>query len=144
MAKATRYIYNEKPKKKLGNIESLPFLSTGDYETDARNNPNNIYIQRQLGLHYENVSNWEGAKDVYLRQIKKHPANPDAHFYLGSFYAQLGEYEKARQSFEEALDTITMIYNPNLLAKRFSLNDIKKAFIEAEKGEGVKYIISPI
>ena len=104
MAKATRYIHNEKPKKKLGNIESLPFLSTGDYETDARNNPNNIYIQRQLGLHYENVSNWEGAKDVYLRQIKKHPANPDAHFYLGSFYAQLGEYEKARQSFEEALE----------------------------------------
>ena len=31
-------------------------------------------------------------------------ANPDAHFYLGSFYAQLGEYEKARQSFEEALE----------------------------------------
>ena len=62
-------IYNEKPKKKLGNTESLPFLSTGDYETDARNNPNNIYIQRQLGLHYESVSNWEGAKDVYLRQI---------------------------------------------------------------------------
>ena len=58
----------KRPKKKLGNIESLPFLSTGDYETDARNNPNNIYIQRQLGLHYENVSNWEGAKDVYLRQ----------------------------------------------------------------------------
>ena len=41
---------------------------------------------------------------MYLRQIKKHPANPDAHFYLGSFYAQLGEYEKARQSFEEALE----------------------------------------
>ena len=49
----------------------------------------------------------------------------------------------AGNSFEEALDTITMIYNPNLVAKRFSLNDIKKAFIEAEKGEGAKYIISP-
>ena len=49
----------------------------------------------------------------------------------------------AGNSFEEALDTITMIYNPNLVAKRFSLNEIKKAFIEAENGEGVKYIISP-
>ena len=104
MAKVTRYIYNEKPSKKVKNIESLPFLSTGDYEMDSRNNPNNIYIQRQLGLHYESISNWEGAKDIYLRQIKKHPANPDAHFYLGSFYAVLGEYEKARQSFEEALE----------------------------------------
>ena len=35
MAKATRYIYNEKPKKKIKNIESLPFLSTGDYEMDC-------------------------------------------------------------------------------------------------------------
>ena len=104
MAKATRYIYAEKPKKKIQKIESLPFLSTGDYETDARNNPDNIYIQRQLGLHYESISDWEGAKDIYLRQIKKHPTNPDAHFYLGSFYAMLGEYEKARQSFEEALE----------------------------------------
>ena len=80
MAKATRYIYAEKPKKKIKNIESLPFLTTGDYEADSRNNPNNIYIQRQLGLHYESVSNWEGAKDIYLRQIKKHPTNPDSHF----------------------------------------------------------------
>ena len=70
-------------QKKIQKIESLPFLSTGDYETDARNNPNNIYIQRQLGLHYESISDWEGAKDIYLRQIKKHPTNPDAHFYLG-------------------------------------------------------------
>ena len=108
MANATRYIYTDKFAKKTKRVESLPFLTTGDYETDARNNPNNIYIQRQLGLHYEAKSNWEGAKDIYLRQIKRHPSNPDAHYYLGSFYALLGEYEKARQSFEEALEL-----NPN-------------------------------
>ena len=39
-----------------------------------------------------------------MRQINRHSTNPDAHFYLGSFYAMLGEYEKARQSFEEALE----------------------------------------
>ena len=104
MARASRFIYKDMPKKKNKSIESLPFLSTGDYESDARNNPNNIYIQRQLGLHYEAVNDWESAKDIYLRQIKKHPTNPDAHFYLGSFFAMLGEYDKSRQSFEEALE----------------------------------------
>ena len=104
MARASRFIYKDMPKKKIKSIESLPFLSTGDYESDARNNPNNIYIQRQLGLHYEAVNDWESAKDIYLRQIKKHPTNPDAHFYLGSFFAMLGEYDKSRQSFEEALE----------------------------------------
>ena len=63
----------------------------------------------------------------------------DLHYKEISISAAMG----AGNSFEEALDTITMIYNPNLVAKRFSLNDIKKAFIEAEKGEGAKYIISP-
>ena len=48
-----------------------------------------------------------------------------------------------RTDDKEALDTITMVYKPKLVAKRFSLNDIKKAFIEAENGEGVKYLISP-
>ena len=104
MAKATRYLYQEKPHKKVVRLDSKPFLTTGDYEMDARNSPENIYLQRQLGLHYESISDWEGAKDVYLREVTKNPTNPDAHFYLGSFYATLGEYEKARQSFEEALE----------------------------------------
>ena len=104
MAKATRYLYQEKPHKKVVRLDSKPFLTTGDYEMDARNSPENIYLQRQLGLHYESISDWEGAKDVYLREVTKNPTNPDAHFYLGSFYATLGEYEKAKHSFEEALE----------------------------------------
>ncbi|MFL2664870.1 MAG: zinc-binding dehydrogenase [Dehalococcoidia bacterium] len=63
----------------------------------------------------------------------------DLHYKEISISAAMG----AGNSFEEALDTITMVYNPKLVAKRFSLNDIKKAFIEAENGEGVKYLISP-
>ena len=69
MAKATRYIYNEKPKKKLSNIESLPFLSTGDYETDSRNNPNNIYIQVRIfeNTNYENLTKEE--LDIFFAEI---------------------------------------------------------------------------
>jgi len=104
MTKATRYLYQERPQKKVIRIDAKPFLTTGDYELDARNNQDNIYIQRQLGLHYESIGNWEGAKDIYLREVTKDPTNPDVHFYLGSFYAALGEYEKAKHSFEEALE----------------------------------------
>ena len=33
-----------------------------------------------------------------------HYNNPDSHFYLGSLYEKLGDLQKARQSYEEALD----------------------------------------
>ena len=103
LARATRYLYDDSPKKRAININSKPFLSTADFEKEAKLNPENLYIQRQLGLHYENNGNWNKAKDIYLREISKRPQNPDAHFYLGSLYANMGEYLKARNAFEEAL-----------------------------------------
>jgi len=103
LARATRYLYDDKPKKKAVSIDAKPFLSTADFEKEARLNPENLYIQRQLGIHYENNGNWNKAKDIYLREISKRPQNSDAHFYLGSLYANMGEYLKAKNAFEEAL-----------------------------------------
>ena len=39
----------------------------------------------------------------YLREVSKNPQNPDSHYFLGSLYANLGEMQKAKFSFEEAL-----------------------------------------
>jgi len=104
LARATRYYYDdEDPQKKMVSMESKPFFSTEDFEKESRLNPDNLYIQRQLGMHYEANGDYAAAKEVYLHEVRKNPGNPDAHFFLGSLYATLGEYQKSKNAFEEAL-----------------------------------------
>ena len=103
LAKATRYFYNEDPIKQPVAIESKPYFSRKDFENEAKLNPDNLYIQRQLGLHYEANGDFSNAKEVYLREVGKNPGNPDSHYFLGSLYANVGQYQKAKNAFEEAL-----------------------------------------
>ena len=103
LARATRYFYQEEPKKKIVSLDSKPFFSRDDFEKEANLNPDNLYVQRQLGMHYEANGDYSAAKEVYLREVGKNPDNPDAHFFLGSLYATLGEYHKSKNAFEEAL-----------------------------------------
>ena len=103
LARATRYFYEDEPKKENVSIDSKPFFSKEDFEKEAQSNPDNLYIQRQLGKHYEANKQYGAAKEVYLREVAKNPDNPDAHFFLGSLYATVGEYHKAKNAFEEAL-----------------------------------------
>ena len=103
MGRAMKYI-DPKRERQLTRLESRPVYSTVDFEQAADSSPGDLRIQRQLGLHYEVNGNWSKAKDVYLRQVARHYNNPDSHFYLGSLYEKLGDLQKARQSYEEALD----------------------------------------
>ena len=73
LARATQYFYEDDPIKKPVSIESKPYLSRKDFENEARLNPDNLYIQRQLGLHYEANGDFGGAKEVYLREVGKTP-----------------------------------------------------------------------
>ena len=84
-------------------LDSKPYFTTEDFERESKANPDNLYVQRQLGMHYEANGNYPAAKEVYLREVGKNPQNPDAHFFLGSLFADLGEYQKAKYAFEEAL-----------------------------------------
>lgn len=102
LAYATRYL-SAPQTKEVVRIESKVKYTTRDYEEAAAKAPNDIRAQRQLGMHYEQIQDWENAKDVYLRILIKNPLNPDAHFYLGNMYQNMGEMNKARQSYEEAL-----------------------------------------
>ena len=103
LARATRYFYEDEPKKVAVSLESKPFFTRDDFEKESRLNPEKLYVQRQLGMHYEANGDYEAAKDVYLREVAKNPGNPDAHFFLGSLYTSLGEFHKAKNAFEEAL-----------------------------------------
>ena len=103
LARATKYFYEEEEKQKPVSLDSRPFFTTDDFVKEANMNPDNIYAQRQLGMHYQANGDNESAKEIYLREVAKNPYNPDAHFFLGSLYADNGEYQKAKYSFEEAL-----------------------------------------
>ena len=103
LARATRYYYNEEPQKRMVSLDSKPFFSREDFEKESRLNPDNLYVQRQLGMHYEANGDYAAAKEVYLHEVRKNPGNPDAHFFLGSLYATLSEYQKSKNAFEEAL-----------------------------------------
>jgi tetratricopeptide (TPR) repeat protein len=103
LARATRYFNEQDIKPKSVSVDNKPFFTTDDFEKESRLNPDNIYIQRQLGLHYESKGDYDSAKEVYLREVSKNPQNPDSHYFLGSLYANLGEMQKAKFSFEEAL-----------------------------------------
>ena len=102
LAHATRYLASPQIKEVV-RIESKAKFTTQDYESAVRKAPHDIRVQRQLGMHYEQSQDWENAKDVYMRVLTKNPLNPDAHFYLGNMYQNMGDMLKARQSYEEAL-----------------------------------------
>ena len=66
--------------------------------------PGNILLKRKLGLLYERKQDWDKAKEIYLDLIQQESYNPDNHFFLGLLYASLGDLNKARYLFEEALN----------------------------------------
>ena len=103
MGRAMKYL-KPRQEKHLSKLASRPVYTTADFEQAADSAPHDLRMQRQLGLHYEVNGNWSKAKDVYLRQVARHYDNPDAHFFLGSLYQKLGDFQKAQQSYEEALD----------------------------------------
>ena len=67
LARATRYFNEQDIKPKSVSVDNKPFFTTDDFEKESRLNPDNIYIQRQLGLHYESKGDYDSAKEVYLR-----------------------------------------------------------------------------
>ena len=97
LARATRYFNENEVQPKLITTDSKPFFSTDDFEKESRLNPDDIYVQRQLGLHYESKGDYDSAKEVYLREVRKNPGNPDAHYFLGHCMPTLVRCKK--QSF---------------------------------------------
>ncbi|MFQ6614080.1 MAG: tetratricopeptide repeat protein, partial [Fidelibacterota bacterium] len=61
--------------------------------------------QIKTALHQaEAKRDWAQVRDLTLLELKQNPLDPDLHYQLGRAYARMGEFNKARQSFEEALD----------------------------------------
>ncbi len=52
----------------------------------------------------ESQRDWEKVRDLTISRIQIDPTNPNLHYDLGRAYTRLGDLNKARQAFEEALD----------------------------------------
>ena len=105
--------------------------------------PGNILLKRKLGLLYERKQDWDKAKVIYLDLIQQESYNPDNHFFLGSLYASLGDLDKARYLFEEALN-LKPDHQPTLEAmysfldagdtKKMGKNFLKKSIRQNQSG----------
>ena len=105
--------------------------------------PGNILLKRKLGLLYERKQDWDKAKEIYLDLIQKESYNPDNHFFLGLLYASLGDLDKARYLFEEALN-LKPDHQPTLEAmysyldagdtKKMGMEFLKKSIRQNQSG----------
>ena len=105
--------------------------------------PGNILLKRKLGLLYERKQDWDKAKEIYLDLIQQESYNPDNHFFLGLLYASLGDLDKARYLFEEALN-LKPDHQPTLEAmysyldagdtKKMGMEFLKKSIRQNQNG----------
>ena len=105
--------------------------------------PGNILLKRKLGLLYERKQDWDKAKEIYLDLIQQESYNPDNHFFLGLLYASLGDLNKARYLFEEALN-LKPDHQPTLEAmysyldagdtKKMGMEFLKKSIRQNQSG----------
>lgn len=77
-------------------------------EKRASEEPESRHAQRELALEYEHSGAYPKARDIYLRMIADDPMNADNHYYLGSLYSRMGQNQRSRFAYEEALEI-----NPN-------------------------------
>ena len=90
-------------KRQLVRLDSKPSFSLSELERSVIDDHGNVALQRQLAREYEKRHELNRAKDIYLRLVYQQPRNADTHYYLGSFYAAVGEMRKAENAFNEAL-----------------------------------------
>lgn len=70
------------------------------------------HIYRELGEQEKFMQELTTAKSLYMQLVSQYPNNADYHFQFAGVYAELKDYEN---SYKQALITISLLDNPNLI-----------------------------
>lgn len=83
-------------------------MASAEYELALKNasklEPSNIEIYRSLGLVYLQQRRFKEAQQTYRLITELAPGDPQAHFFLGSIYSELGNVSLAEKEMKRALE----------------------------------------
>lgn len=88
-------------------------------------NPENSDVYYYLGVYYEKLKDYEGAKEQYIKSIHLDEKSVESHQNLGKVYFQLGEYEKSLTESELAFEYDNECFDA-LANKGFALYRLKR------------------
>jgi Tfp pilus assembly protein PilF len=82
-------------------------LATGEYilalENATKFEPKNIDIYKGLGVIYLQQNKLKQAEGIFKLIVNMAPADPEAHFYLGSIYYNLEDYPSVERELKSAV-----------------------------------------
>jgi outer membrane protein OmpA-like peptidoglycan-associated protein/tetratricopeptide (TPR) repeat protein len=130
---------NIREADKAMNMIPRPYYKTALplYEAANKFNPNNDYVNFQIGLCYLHTNYKFKALEFFLKSFKLNANHrADIHFYIGRGYHLRGEWDKATQHYE--------LHKQRLDAKRQAADimDVNKLIFECNSGK--KLIQNPV
>ena len=103
-----------------------PYEATGLYRSGAIASP------EMIGIDFYNEKNYQGALDKFKIILNENPEHPMCNFYSGLCFQQLGEYDKAIQSFQDVIDERDNLFIEQAqwykALSQLQVNDLKKAY----------------
>ena len=90
-----------------------------DYTKAIEINPNNDVVYIRRALNYENLENYDLAQKDSEKALQINPSNIQAHHIIGKAHYGRGEYQKAVDAYDKALE-ITPDYGPALFDKEIA------------------------
>ena len=90
--------------------------------------PNDSFLMFALARELEGLEQWQDAIGAYERLKEVDPDYVGFYYHLAALYAELGESEKARDTYEKGIETAEKLKDFH------ALGELKNAFVNFEMG----------
>ena len=118
-------------RARLGDVPppDLAQLALPELEARAGRDPDNPWVQLELGVRYVQSGRKSSAEAAFQRCVALKPTSVEAHAYLGTMYARQRDYRRAAPMFERAvaLDRTLAAAYLELARARYELSAYRQA-----------------